>query len=230
MNNTILIDSSMSCLYNSSSLKKKAASSSASTGNAYLDILKALTSQESEAAEEISAADMTMDEYKEFIGAKMQKLSKHASRSESTASVIISNAGWEKMKNDPSYESWVLDKVQSNLSEPDPWASLGSSSFATYRFGAEREEYREDSWGKDYPGDVKSYLTSEIFGENSSVSLESLWMKIAMKKQKAANQQAMEELTNQISRLQQLNLLKSKDMTSLKNSTSLLSALNAYNK
>ena len=225
MNNTILIDSSMNYLYRNTSKK----TSAVSAGNSYLDILKALQSSDTP-EEEVSTADMTMDEYKEYIGGKMQQLSRHSTRSDSTASVIISNDGWKKMKSDPAYEAWVLNTVQGNLSKPDPWASLGSSSYAVYRFGATMDEYQEDTWGKDYPGDVKSYLTSELFGPNSSMSLESFWLKLARKKQQAANQQAMQELTNSISRLQQLNLLKTGNAASaeLQNSVTLAKALTAY--
>lgn len=223
MTNTILIDSSLSFLYNSKSVKK----TEASTGNAYLDMLKSAFAAETD--DDISTSDMTMDEYKKHIGEKMQKLSKHSSRSDSTAMVTISKEGWERMKNDSSYENWVLDTLQSKLSSPDPWADVGSNGCFTYRFGAAKEEFREDNWGKDYPGDIKSYITSEIF--SSKKSSENLWLKLATKSQKASNQRALQELTDNLARLQQLNLLKSGgNVNSLQNSAYLLSALNAYTK
>ena len=224
MTNTILIDSSLSFIYNSKSVKK----AEASTGNAYLDMLKSALAQETD--EDVYTADMTMDEYKNYIGAKMQQLTKHSSRSDSTSMVTISKDGWERMKSDPTYEEWVLDTMQSKLSSPDPWADLGSSSYSTYRFGATKEEFQEENWGKDYPGDIKSYITSEIF--NSKKSYESLWLELAQKKLRTANQEAMNNLTNNIARLQQLNLIQSsgKDLNSLQNSAYLLAALNAYTK
>lgn len=224
MTNTILINSSFSFLYNSKSVKK----TEASTGNAYLDMLKSALAQETDDA--VSTADMTMDEYKNYVGAKMQQLTKHSSRSDSTSMVTISKEGWERMKSDPSYEEWVLDTLQSKLSAPDAWADLGSSSYSTYRFGATKDEFQEENWGKDYPGDIKSYITSEIF--NSKKSYENLWLELAQKKMRTANQEAMNNLTDNIARLQQLNLLKSggKDLNSLQNSAYLLTALNAYMK
>ena len=221
MNNTILIDSSMNFLYRNASPK----STAPSTGNAYLDLLKSLMAED--AAEETpSTEDLTMDEYKEYIAGKMQQLTKDSTRTDSTASVIISNDGWEKMKSDPAYEAWVLNTVESNLAKPDPWASIGSSSYAIYRFGATMDEYQEDTWGKEYPGDIKSYITSELFGPNSSTSLESLWLKTARKRQQAANQQAMQQLADHVATLQQLNLLQSSK--SIQTSAALLNALNAY--
>ncbi len=227
MTNTILIDSSFSFLYSSNSKKK----TEASTGNAYLDMLKSALADETDNND--SSSDMTMDEYKNYIGEKMQKLSRHSSRADSTAMVNISTEGWERMKSDPSYEKWVLDTLQSKLSSSDPWADLGSSSYSSYSFGATIDEFKEENWGKDYPGDIKSYLTSEIFGNNSSSdSTENLWLKILEKKQRAANQKSMQELTDSIAKLQQLNLLKSNGNTlnSLQNSAYLMAALNSYTK
>lgn len=224
MTNTILIDSSLSFIYNTKSAKK----TEASTGNAYLDMLKSALAQETE--EGGSTADMTMDEYKNYIGAKMQQLTKHSSRSDSTSMVTISKEGWERMKSDSNYEQWVLDTIQSKLSAPDPWADIGSSSYSTYRFGATKEDFQEDNWGKDYPGDIKSYITSEMF--NSKKSYESLWLELAQKRLRNTNQEAINNLTNNIARLQQLNLIQSggKDLNSLQNSAYLLSALNSYMK
>ena len=224
MTNTILIDSSLSFLYNTKSKKK----TEASTGNSYLDMLKSAMAQETD--EDVSTADMTMNEYKKYIGAKMQQLTKHPSRSDSTSMVTISKEGWERMKSDSGYEQWVLDTLQSKLSAPDSWADVGSGSYSEYRFGATKEEFQEDNWGKDYPGDIKSYITSEIF--NSKKSFESLWLELAQRRLRTANQHAINNFTGNIARLQQLNLLNSgeKDLNSLQNSAYLLTALNAYMK
>ena len=229
MNNTIMIGSSMSYLNSGTSSKK----TTASTGNAYLDILKSLQGEKTGIEVSASPEDMTMEEYKAYIAERLQQLPMDSSRSDGLFSVVISDAGWERMKSDSTYEQWVLNTMQSNLATPDPWAQLGSSSYGIYRFGATQEEYTSDTWGKDYPGDVKSYLTSELLGIGSSKSKSTgnLLLNLAYKKQKSANNQSIQQLAKDIARLQQLNLLtagRGTSANSAQNAAFLLNALNSY--
>ena len=49
----------------------------------------------------VSAKDMTMEEYKQYIYNKISKIPMHPTRAGESISVTISEAGFEAMKNDP---------------------------------------------------------------------------------------------------------------------------------
>ena len=57
----------------------------------------------------VSAKDMTMVEYKQYIYNKISQIPMHPTRAGESISVTISEAGFEAMKNDPEYEAWVLN-------------------------------------------------------------------------------------------------------------------------
>ena len=54
----------------------------------------------------VSAKDMTMVEYKQYIYNKISQIPMHPTRAGESISVTISEAGFEAMKNDPEYEAW----------------------------------------------------------------------------------------------------------------------------
>ena len=91
-----------------------------------------------------STDEMTMDEYKGYINQKLQSLSRNATRYQDSETVIISDAGFEVMKNNPDYEAWVIDTVQQNLSFPNYLYGVvkNSASISVHQFGATKEEYR----------------------------------------------------------------------------------------
>ena len=206
MGNSIFIDPTMKAFYSN---KKTTASATASTGSSYLDILKSLQKQQetTETAETKTIDEMTMEEYKEYITATLNSLPMHSSRSDSTSAVIISNAGWEKMKEDPAYEQWVIGTISSDFASQDPWEAVGSSSYNIYRFGSTMEQYSHENWGKDYPGDVKSYLTTELFNTSKSNSSGNFLFRLARKKMQKENQAAIQQLATEIAQLQNLKLM-----------------------
>ena len=59
----------------------------------------------------VSAKDMTMVEYKQYIYNKISQIPMHPTRAGESISVTISEAGFEAMKNDPEYEAWVLNDL-----------------------------------------------------------------------------------------------------------------------
>jgi len=94
-----------------------------------------------------STADMTMEEYKEYINNKLQSMKRDFTRFQDSETVFISDAGFEAMKNDPDYETWVLDVVQQNLNVPNylfGWKN--SARISIHQFGATKEEYRGQSY------------------------------------------------------------------------------------
>ena len=112
----------------------------------YDEILQA--AKEQIAKSEKSTDDMTMDEYKEYINDKLQSMKRDLTRYQDVETVIISDSGFEAMKNDSEYEAWVLDTVQKNLSFPNYLHGIvkNSTHIAVHQFGATKEEYRGQSY------------------------------------------------------------------------------------
>ncbi len=75
----------------------------------------------------VSAKDMTMVEYKQYIYNKISQIPMHPTRAGESISVTISEAGFEAMKNDPEYEAWVLNDLQVGWSQPDKWSGICGS-------------------------------------------------------------------------------------------------------
>ena len=112
----------------------------------YADLLQSAKEQIVQ-SESKSTADMTMEEYKEYINGKLQSMRRDLTRYQDSETVIISDAGFEAMKNDPEYETWVLDVVQQNLNVPNylfGWKN--SARISVHQFGATKEEYRGQSY------------------------------------------------------------------------------------
>ena len=63
----------------------------------------------------VSAKDMTMVEYKQYIYNKISQIPMHPTRAGESISVTISEAGFEAMKNNPEYEAWVLNDLQPGM-------------------------------------------------------------------------------------------------------------------
>ena len=114
----------------------------------YTELLQAAKDQI--ASNEKSTADMTMDEYKEYIHDKLQTMKRDFTRYQDDETIVISDAGFEAMKNDSEYEAWVLNVVQDNLMTPNylfGWKN--SARISIHQFGATKEEYRGQSYSAD---------------------------------------------------------------------------------
>ena len=112
----------------------------------YADLLQSAKEQIVQ-SESKSTADMTMEEYKEYINDKLQSMKRDLTRYQDSETIVISDAGFEAMKNDPEYEAWVLDVVQQNLNVPNylfGWKN--SARICVHQFGATKEEYRGQSY------------------------------------------------------------------------------------
>lgn len=102
---------------------------------------------------EVSAKDMTMDEYKSFITSLLYSIPFDATRIYDEEVVSISDEGWEQMKNDPDYEAWVLGYTAENRSVRNPFFGLPGTSgnFYVEKFGATIEEHLGQSVGPTGP-------------------------------------------------------------------------------
>ena len=94
----------------------------------------------------VSAKDMTMEEYKQYIYNKISQIPMHPTRAGESISVTISEAGFEAMKNDPEYEAWVLNDLQVGWSQPDKWSGICGGAFSTIYYGASKEECHAEMW------------------------------------------------------------------------------------
>ena len=219
---SIYIDSAMRSFYKSSEKAEKK-----TTGSAYLDMLRSFVN-ETETTKNIQ--EMSMDEYKSYIADVLNDLPMHKTRENSTAAVIISNAGWERMKDDPAYEAWVIEQVASDFRSEDPWDSLGSNSSTIYRFTDNEKNYRKDEWGKDFPGDIKTYLQFELRNTRRKNGSGNFFMKLARKKLQQSNQSSLNDLAGNIAQLQSLKLLNANKnsffLANAQNALFLMSALN----
>ena len=141
----------------------------------YKDMLASI--QEQTAQNEISAesvsetkstAEMTMDEYKEYLAEKLNAIPWHPNRYNDEESITITDAGWERLKNDPEYEKWLLDYITTDRSFYSPLLGTGGT-YCTRKIGATKEEYDGWSWSKDY-GFGSAEASKSMFEEKSKDS------------------------------------------------------------
>lgn len=94
-------------------------------------------------AENISRADMTMEEYKQFFTALMDSIPFDSSQKNDIEIWSISEKGWEQMKCDPDYEAWVLGYTAQDRAVHFPFAYMPgySPNYHTEKFGASIEEH-----------------------------------------------------------------------------------------
>ena len=110
----------------------------------YAEIL----SQARDGLEKISTQDMSPDEYKAYIEGELQNIPRHFSRHRDNVTIVISDAGYSAMQNDPTYEAWVLDRVREELNFPDYLCGYPGTygRHVTFEFGATREDSRGYSY------------------------------------------------------------------------------------
>ncbi len=99
----------------------------------------------------VSTAAMTMEEYKEYLAEKLDAIPWHPSRFHDEEAITISDAGWQRLKNDPEYEKEVLDGIAADRAFYSPLFGLcPGGSYCTRYIGVTREEYQGWSWSKQY--------------------------------------------------------------------------------
>lgn len=124
--------------------------------SSFADTLAALQStdalQESSTVDETkSTAEMTMDEYKAYLEEKIAAIPFHQNRLNDEEAFVITDAGWERLKNDPEYEKWLLDGLAEGCSSYPPLLALDPSGlYCVHYIGATKEEYRGVSWSQNY--------------------------------------------------------------------------------
>ena len=103
-----------------------------------------ILSEAREWLKKISPQEMTLDEYKTYIEGKLQNIPRNFTRYRDDVTVVISDAGYEAMQNNPDYEAWVLDSVREELSFPDYLCGYPGTygRYDVMQFGATKEDFR----------------------------------------------------------------------------------------
>lgn len=104
----------------------------------------------------VSAEDlenMSMEEFKGFIGKTIQGIPHHSTRPYDEETVLISEEGWESMKKDPDYAAYVIGLLKEDRSTSNPFFGMGDKgAFITQTFGASPADYHGYSFSKIYGG------------------------------------------------------------------------------
>lgn len=129
----------------------------------------------------ISANDMTMEEYKEYISGRISQLPVHPTNMQDYVSVQISDAGLEAMKNDPEYEQWVLGSIKSNFMSRDPWSGMCGGKYVVLSFGSSKEQSRGESWRAGF----LNGSGNKLFNKKSQ---NSFWERRAQRRKELAKQ------------------------------------------
>lgn len=87
----------------------------------------------------VSPKDMTLEEYKAYFQKKMDSLYVHPSQRNRNEVIDITDAAYERMKNDPEYEDKVLNSFAVN------WAVNFGNYIPTFSYA-----HIDDSWEKSY--------------------------------------------------------------------------------
>ena len=152
MNNTIHVGGMYGLDSLISGMQKKVSQTMSSLS--YQDMLASVQAQAEASPESVgetkSTADMTMDEYKAYLGEKLSAIPWHPNRQNDEESITITDAGWERLKNDPAYEKKLLDDIAIDRSFWSPLHSFRSGSYCTRHIGATEAEYDGWSWSKDH--------------------------------------------------------------------------------
>ena len=154
-------------------------------------------------AETKSTAEMTMDEYKTYLEKKLAAIPWHPNRYNDEESITITDAGWERLKNDPEYERKLLDDIAIDRSHWNPISSLRpGGTYCTRHIGATEEEYDGWSWSKQY-GFGSAEKSRSMFEEKSKDS--QMKMRAQKKKQMAeaeekyyAQKRMLEKMSEQL--------------------------------
>lgn len=139
----------------------------------------------------VSAKDMTMEEYKQYIYNKISQIPMHPTREGESISVTISEAGFEAMKNNPEYEAWVLNDLQVGWSQPDKWSAICGGAFSTIYYGASKEECHAQMWSAGY----NTGNGGKIFNDKSK---NSFWERGIENKKRIENQVKKQQEKNRI--------------------------------
>ena len=128
----------------------------------FLSMAARLGAEQTAPAKAISeTADMSLEDYKQYIRNKISDLPMSASSQMQSISIQITDEGFEAMKNDPEYEAWVLDRLAQDFRFQNPWTAMCGGGYVVHHFGATKEQYHGESWYPGYMGGQGASLFDE---------------------------------------------------------------------
>lgn len=110
-------------------------------------------------------SDGSMEAYRQTIWEKISKMPLSATRKMESISIHISDGAFERMKNDPDYEAWVLHDLSVAFSQTNPWVPV-CGGYSVFYVGETKEECRGEGW---YPG-FQNGNGEKLFREKTSGS------------------------------------------------------------
>ena len=165
MNNTINL--SYLTRLSASFVGSGAIQGSTTQGNGFMMMVAEHRAEQTAPANSVSEnADMSLENYKQYIWNKISDLPMSASSQMQYISIQITDEGFEAMKNDPEYEAWVLDRLAQDFRFQNPWTAMCGGGYVVHHFGATKEQYHGESW---YPGYMGGQGTS-LFDKKSKGS------------------------------------------------------------
>ena len=132
---------------------------SASQGGDFLSMAAQLRASESNPAPTPSEkTNMSMDAYQQTIREKISQMSLSTTRQMESISVQISDAAFERMKNDPDYEAWVLNDLREAFSQSNPWVATTGGGYSVFYIGETKEQCHAEGWYPGYMGNQGSAM------------------------------------------------------------------------
>ena len=123
---------------------------SAPQGGDFLSMAAQLRASESNPTPTPSEkADMSMETYRQTIRDKISQMPLSTARQMESISIQISDAAFERMKNDPDYEAWVLNDLREAFSQSNPWVAATGGGYSVFHIGETKEQCHAEGW---YPG------------------------------------------------------------------------------
>lgn len=141
-------------------------------GKSFGGLVSDTKSSEVSASSRAAVKNMTMEQYKKYIGEAISQIPISDSNSRTSFAVNISEPGFEEMKNSIIYENWVMGILIDDMTASDPWSSKCGDSYSIHDFGARREDYTRQNMSDDY----YKGKGSASFAQKSK---ESYWVKRA---------------------------------------------------
>lgn len=119
-------------------------------GSRFLDMAARLRASESNPAPTPSEKkDMSMEAYQQTIREKISQIPLSTTRQMESILIQISDAAFERMKNDPDYEAWVLNDLREAFSQSNPWVATAGGGYSVFYIGETKEQCHAEGW---YPG------------------------------------------------------------------------------
>lgn len=121
---------------------------------------------------DLSTEDMTMEEYQAFFYRLLETIPYDSTRVNDTSIITISEKGWEQMRKDPDYESWILGYFVEDRAVRNPFFGWGNDagSMITEHFGASIEEHHGEGFSK-------AALKGNTDKDNDDDDKEDWWIK-----------------------------------------------------